>query len=129
MRIALAGVGHWHAAMHREAAHQAEATITGVWDEDADVAARFARENGLETQASPEALARARPDLVVLMGRPTGLVERAISLVDAGLAVMLEKPASPSMASSSCGERIVRRVPIASRAFAAVAGSALSGRP
>lgn len=94
MRIALAGVGHWHAAMHREAAHQAGATITGVWDEDADVAARFASANGLELHASFEGLAATRPDLVVLMGRPAGLVERAISLVDAGLAVMLEKPAA-----------------------------------
>ncbi|WP_454815415.1 Gfo/Idh/MocA family protein [Labrys neptuniae] len=94
MRIALAGVGHWHASMQREAAHHAGATVAGVWDEDADIAARFALENGIQAYLSFEAVVAARPDLVVLMGRPAGLVERALALVDAGLPVLLEKPAA-----------------------------------
>lgn len=94
MRIALAGVGHWHAEMHFEAARHNEATVTGVWDENATVAAHFGQRRGLSAYRSFEALAASRPDLVVLMGRPAGLVERALALVDTGLAVMLEKPAA-----------------------------------
>jgi hypothetical protein len=70
MRVALAGVGHWHAAMHADAVRAAGATLAALWDPTPTIAATFAaREGGLAAASLPALLADA-PDLVVVMGHP-----------------------------------------------------------
>ncbi len=98
MRVALAGVGHWHAAMHARAARAADATLAGIWDESADLSARFAAAEG-GTAMDFDALIAGRPDLVVAMGSADRMPARTGRLLDAGLAVVMEKPAALSAAA------------------------------
>jgi len=96
MRIALAGVGHWHAAMHFDAARAAGAEISGIWDESPLVAARFSAEVGGVVASSWPALLTARPDLLVLMGRADRLSPLVLEVLGAGIPLVLEKPAAVS---------------------------------
>ena len=41
MRVAMLGVGHWHAGMHAKGVADAGAEIAGVWDSDIGAVARF----------------------------------------------------------------------------------------
>ena len=41
MRVAMLGVGHWHAGMHAKGVLEAGAEIVGVWDPDVGAVARF----------------------------------------------------------------------------------------
>ena len=98
-RVALAGVGHWHAQMHLEAARAAGAEVVAAWDPCAATAARFAADHGLPLQSDREALIAARPDLVVVMGRPDQVPDLALACMAAGLPIILEKPAAVSTAA------------------------------
>ncbi|MGO1074120.1 Gfo/Idh/MocA family protein [Inquilinus sp. CA228] len=95
-RVALAGVGHWHAGMHLEAARAAGAEVVAAWDPEPAVAARFAVEHGVPDEATIEALIAVRPDLTVVMGRPDRVPALALACIEAGLPIMLEKPAAVS---------------------------------
>jgi predicted dehydrogenase len=109
MKIVLAGTSHWHAAMHCDAARACGAEVAAVWDEDPVHATRFARRHGLQAvQVFDEVLALA-PDLVVIMGHPGAVPARAQSLIEAGLAMMLEKPAAPCTAALSALRNLVRQ--------------------
>ncbi len=92
MRIALAGVGHWHARMHCEAARAAGAEVVAAWDEDAAAARRFGA--GVKLVADIAALLDTRPGLVVVMGRPDSVIPTALACLDAGVPLILEKPAA-----------------------------------
>ena len=94
MRIALAGVGHWHARMHLDAIRHAGAMVSAVWDPDPRVAEMFGASEGVPIAASLEALLAARPDLVVVMGHPHAVPMTARATLAAGLPMMLEKPAA-----------------------------------
>lgn len=94
MRIALAGVGHWHAGLHAAATRAAGAEVAAVWDPDADVARRFAATTATTVLADLTALIATAPDLVVCMGRPETVRAAAIAALDAGLPIVLEKPAA-----------------------------------
>ena len=96
MRIALTGVGHWHAAMHLDAARHAGAEIAGAWDPDSATTEHFATVNGVAASASMDGLLAARPDLVVVMGHPADVPAMARDVLAAGLPMVLEKPAAPS---------------------------------
>ena len=94
-RIAIFGVGHWHAAMHLDAAQHAGAEILGVWDEDEDVAAAFAERHGVTALPFDGLLATA-PDVAILMGHPHRVPGQAIRLIEHVRALILEKPAAPA---------------------------------
>ncbi|WIY54519.1 Gfo/Idh/MocA family oxidoreductase [Devosia sp. YIM 151766] len=94
-RIALFGVGHWHAAMHLDAALHAGAHVIGVWDEDQAVAISFAEQHGLEA-LSFEALLAAAPDIAILMGHPLHVPQQAMRIVETVPTLVLEKPAVPT---------------------------------
>lgn len=98
MRVALAGVGHWHAPLHLDAVRHAGAEIAAVWDPDARVASRFASASACALAPSLHALLHDRPDLVVVMGHPDTVPDMARACLAAGLAMMLEKPAAPTTA-------------------------------
>lgn len=99
MRIGLAGVGHWHAAMHLDAIRHAGAQVAAVWDADPLVAATFAQTAGVAVAASLAALLASRPDLLVVMGHPLAVPAMARATLAAGVPMVLEKPAAPTTAA------------------------------
>lgn len=98
MKIALFGTSHWHAEMHLDAARAAGAAVVGVWDEDPAHAAGFAERHALLAVASMSEGLALSPDLVVLMGHPSTLPRHAHMLIEAGVPLILEKPAASNTA-------------------------------
>lgn len=98
-RVALAGVGHWHAGMHLEAARAAGAQVVATWDPEPAVAAGFAAKHGVAHQPTVAALIATKPDLTVVMGRPDQVPDLALACIEAGLPIVLEKPAAVSTAA------------------------------
>ncbi len=96
MRIALTGVGHWHAAMHLDAARAAGAEVVAGWDPDPDATARFAAAQGVPAASGVDALLAMKPDLMVVMGHPVEVPAMARAVLAAGLPMVLEKPAAPT---------------------------------
>ena len=93
MKIALFGTSHWHAQMHMDAALHAGGEIGCVWDEDFGQAQGFADAHGLQAIESFEAALATRPDLIVMMGHPSSVPARAAAVIEAGIPMILEKPA------------------------------------
>src|SRR5258708_4070453 len=85
MRVALLGVSHWHAGMHAKGVLEAGAQIAGVWDPDADAAARFIVEHGGAARPDPAAVLDDRPDLVVALGRGPEAATRLAWLIGQGI--------------------------------------------
>ncbi|MGO4125978.1 Gfo/Idh/MocA family protein [Inquilinus sp. YAF38] len=98
-RVALAGVGHWHAGMHLEAARAAGAEVVAAWDPDPAVAAGFAAKHEVAHQPTVAALIAMKPELTVVMGRPDHVPDLALACIEAGLPIVLEKPAAVSTAA------------------------------
>lgn len=98
IKVCLAGVSHWHAEMHLDAVRHAGAEIDCVWDENPAIARAFADAHGLTTKAFDAVLENA-PDVAVLMGHPADVPRRAAALIDAGIPLVLEKPAAPTTAA------------------------------
>ena len=92
MRVALLGVGHWHAGFHAEAAVSAGAEIAAVWDEDAAIAAAFATRAGGHAVATPQAAMAERPDLAVVLGRGPGAAVLLGQLLDHQVPLLVDKP-------------------------------------
>lgn len=93
IRAGIAGASHWH--LPRHAKHLAEAGVmfTGVSDPDAEIAARWARELGCPAAASVEELLdKAKPDVVLALGRAVDMAAQAQLLIDAGAGILAEKP-------------------------------------
>ncbi len=92
MRIAMLGVGHWHAGMHADAARAAGAVLGPVWDADPDVATRFAaREGGHAVPTVAAALAQ-RPDFAVALGTGPGSAALVAQLLKHDLPLLVDKP-------------------------------------
>lgn len=92
MRVALLGVGHWHAGFHAGAARSAGAELAAIWDEDAAVAVAFAAREGGHTVASPQAALAERPDLAVVLGRGPGNASLVAQLLDHDVPLLVDKP-------------------------------------
>ena len=99
LRLAIAGVGHWHAPMHLDAARHAGAEVQGVWDPDPAVTAAFAAQHAAPAADSLAELIAARPDAIVVMGDPRDVPAMARACLAAGLPMVLEKPAAPATAA------------------------------
>jgi len=92
MRIALLGVGHWHAGFHAEAATSAGAEIGAIWDQDAAVAAGFAARAGGHVVATPQAAMAERPDLAVVLGRGPAAAVLLGTLLEHEVPLLVDKP-------------------------------------
>ncbi len=94
MRIAFIGVSHWHAPLYyRPAARLAGVRIVAVSDPDLSLAQGVGRE--LEARAFSdyrELIAEARPDFVFAFGRHCDMAAIALTLADAGVPFLIEKP-------------------------------------
>lgn len=67
MRVGILGVSHWHAGHHAAAIREAGATLAGVWDDDAAIAAAFAAQAGVGAFGSLDAALGC--DLLCVLGR------------------------------------------------------------
>jgi predicted dehydrogenase len=109
MKIVLAGTSHWHADMHLDAARSAGAEIVGVWDEDPERARDFAARNSMNAVATFEHVLSSAPDLVLLMGHPPAVPARARRVIEAGIPLILEKPAASSTVALAELRELARR--------------------
>ena len=107
MKISLLGTSHWHATMHLDAALAAGATIGSVWDRDPQNAAAFAKTHNLAAEPDFDAALKTA-DLVVLMGHPASVPEAARKVIEAGVPMILEKPAASSSAALAPLARLAR---------------------
>lgn len=100
MRVAIIGVGHWHAAMHLRSLKLAtDAEIVGVSEPQNGVAAAFAKTSGGHAFLDyREMLETTRPDFVLAMGRPVDMPAIGRDLIAAGIPCALEKPVGISAA-------------------------------
>ena len=96
IRIAVVGVGHLGRHHARVAAQLPGATCIGVLDHHAGRADEVAREFGLSTLASPEAVAGAAE--AVILATPTVThAELALFYLERGLDVLVEKPLAATL--------------------------------
>ena len=111
MRIAVIGVGHWHAPMHLDAVSRAGAQLVGVCDDDAEVAAAVGRERSAPAWSDTGTmLDAAAPELVVAMGRPQEALEVAGALIERGIPCVVEKPIGRDLASANALNDAIGRV-------------------
>ncbi|RWB34390.1 Gfo/Idh/MocA family oxidoreductase [Mesorhizobium sp.] len=96
MKIILAGSSHWHAEMHLDAAHACGAEIAGIWDEDAEHARAFATRHHLPLITDFAKTLSSPPNVILLMGHPSTVLARARAVIEAGIPLILEKPAASS---------------------------------
>jgi predicted dehydrogenase len=93
LRVAVIGVGHWHAARHLESLLDVDVTITGVSDPDPAVAARVGAGLGCPGFGDHRALLEStRPEFVAAMPRPYQGAAVVADVLDAGLPLAVEKP-------------------------------------
>jgi len=92
MRVAMLGVGHWHAGMHAKGVADAGAEIAGVWDSDIGAVARFV--DGFGGIARPDAAAAIDdgPDLVIALGRGPAAAAQLAWLIEQGIPILADKP-------------------------------------
>lgn len=116
MKLAFLGVGHWHSAMHAQAAQAAGVEIAASWDPSQEAVRQFAGQFGGRAESSlKEALAAA--DFAVVMGRPFEIAERGLAAIEAGVPILIEKPIGISAAAADALVAALR----ARNGFAAVA--------
>ena len=94
LKLAVIGVGHWHAARHLDAFRRAGASVLGVHDGLRDVADRSAHALGVPAYASHHDLLDAGPDLVLAMPRHRDAPALLADLVRRNVPFVVEKPAA-----------------------------------
>lgn len=109
MKIVLAGSSHWHAEMHLDAARFCGAEIAGIWDEDAQHARAFATRQHLPFIADFAKILSGPPDAILLMGHPSTIPARARTVIEAGIPLILEKPAASSTAALAALSELARQ--------------------
>lgn len=96
MRVAFAGVSHWHFsvdASYVALARAAEVEIVGLSDDDEALAKRRGEELGCGwTTDVDELVSRFRPDLVIALPRPDRAPEQVGRLLDRKVPLFAEKP-------------------------------------
>lgn len=109
MKIVLAGSSHWHAEMHLDAARFCGAEIAGIWDEDAQHARAFATRHHLPLMTDFAKIFSDPPDAILLMGHPSTVPARARAVIEAGIPLILEKPAASSTAALAALSEMARQ--------------------
>lgn len=94
MRVAMIGIGHWHAQMHLRSLQMAnDVEIIGVSDEQTDIAEAFADKVGSQAfQDYQKMLETVQPDFVLAMGRPVDMPAIGKDLIEANIPCAIEKP-------------------------------------
>lgn len=96
MRVAFAGVAHWHFsvdARYLALAHAAGVEIVGLSDDDEALARRRGEELGCGWTADVDDLVtRFKPDLVIALPRPDRAPEQVGRLLDRKVPIFAEKP-------------------------------------
>ena len=132
MQVALLGAGHWHAPGHADAARFAGATLCAVWDSDAVSARALADLFDAPAIPSLDQVLATRPDICVTMGHPAEVPALARALIDAGMPMILEKPAAPEtrilreIEARAQAQGVFVAVPLANRLSPAMRGLARS---
>jgi|GEM_PF-1374231 len=117
-RVAIVGVGHWHARRYIASVVRLEQRIVAVWDDNPSVASRVALETGASTNCDlRDLLAATRPDVIVGLGVHSQMPSLLALMLETPAALILEKPLGISVADVS---PLVERVEHQGR-FAAVA--------
>src|SRR5689334_22774062 len=98
MRVAMLGVGHWHAGMHAKGVLDAGAQIAGVWDPDAGAIARFVDACGGTSRQDAAATLADGPDLVIALGRGPAAAAQLAWLIEQGIPILADKPIGVSHA-------------------------------
>ncbi|RWM91891.1 MAG: Gfo/Idh/MocA family oxidoreductase [Mesorhizobium sp.] len=109
MKIVLAGSSHWHSEMHLDAARFCGAEIAGIWDEDAQHARAFATRHHLPLITDFAKILSSPPDAILLMGHPSTVPARARAVIEAGIPLILEKPAASSTAALAALSGLARQ--------------------
>ncbi|CAH2396066.1 Gfo/Idh/MocA family protein [Mesorhizobium ventifaucium] len=109
MKIVLAGSSHWHAEMHLDAARFCGAAIAGIWDEDAQLSRAFATRHHLPFITDFAKILSGPPDAILLMGHPSTVPARARTVIEAGVPLILEKPAASSTAALAALSELARQ--------------------
>ena len=92
-RVAIAGVDHWHAAMHVDGLRRAGAEIVGVSSQQPAAAEAWAVRLGCRSWSDARRLVEeTRPDFVVGMARHADMPALALYLIETGLPFAIEKP-------------------------------------
>jgi len=119
LRVAVVGVGHWHAARYLESLRVLGERIIAVWDPDVAVAARAATAFGAETRPElPDLLRRVRPDVIVGMGVHSTMPALIAAMLESPAALILEKPLGTRVAAvAPLVERVEREGRFAAVAF------------
>ena len=93
IRVAVIGVGHWHAPRHIAALARAGARVVGVSDPDVSVAERGGSQLGCPFFDDDRALVeRVRPDFVFALPRHADAPTVARHLIEQGMPFAIEKP-------------------------------------
>lgn len=135
MRVAMLGVGHWHAGMHAKGVLDAGAEIAGVWDPDVGAVARFVDACGGTARPDAAAAIADRPDLVIALGRGPVAAAQLAWLIEQGIPILADKPIGVSHADvaplADAAERRNQFVSVAlvNRVGGAVEALHDSGRP
>jgi len=121
MRIAFAGLSHWHLGLYLDAARATGTEVMSVWDANLDASRRLSKEIGIGASSSLADLLAQKPDLVVVMGRPDALSTVIPAVFQSGLPMILEKPAVTStpdlepLVERAGGEGLFVAVPLPNR--------------
>lgn len=98
MKVALAGVGHWHTPLYLDPLLAlADVEVAGVCDPDRETARRHGDKIGCPFDTGLEALCdRVAPELVFVLGRHATMAAAARFLIDRRIPFVVEKPAGIS---------------------------------
>ena len=116
--------------MHADAARFAGATLCAVWDSDAVAARALADLFDAPAIPSLDQVLATRPDICVTMGHPAEVPALARALIDAGMPMILEKPAAPEtrilreLEARAQAQGVFVAVPLANRLSPAMRGLA-----
>ena len=116
--------------MHADAARFAGATLCAVWDSDAVAARALADLFDAPAIPSLDQVLATRPDICVTMGHPAEVPALARALIDAGMPMILEKPAAPEtrilreIEARAQAQGVFVAVPLANRLSPAMRGLA-----
>lgn len=93
LRIAIAGISHWHAPRYLEALERHRITLVGVSDHDAALARRHGDELSCPAFADThDMLATARPDFALVLPRHDRARTEIAAVADRRVAALVEKP-------------------------------------
>lgn len=103
MRVALAGVGHWHTPLYLDPLLElTDVQVVAVGDPDPVTARTLADRIGCGTESTVEALCdRHSPDLVFVLGSHDTMAPSVLALIERNIPLVVEKPAGLTEAQVS----------------------------